>query len=54
MSSFKLLAIVSAPVAIAKTAISVIHGYVASLNIGVIDVAERAAQREREAAKKPQ
>lgn len=54
MSSFKLLAMFSAPVAIVKTGISVIHGYVASMNIGVIDVAEREAQREREAAKKPQ
>lgn len=54
MSSFKLLAIVSAPVAVVKTGISVIHGYVASRNIGVIDVAERQAARQREAAKKPQ
>lgn len=54
VSSFKLLAMFSAPVAIVKTGISVIHGYVASMNIGVIDVAEREAQREREAAKKPQ
>jgi CDP-diacylglycerol--inositol 3-phosphatidyltransferase len=47
VSLFKLLAIVSAPVAIVKTIISVIHGVVASVNITTLD------QKEREAAKKP-
>uniref|UniRef100_A0A2M4BYS6 CDP-diacylglycerol--inositol 3-phosphatidyltransferase n=1 Tax=Anopheles marajoara TaxID=58244 RepID=A0A2M4BYS6_9DIPT len=54
ISTFKLLAIVSFPVAVVKTGISVIHGFVASCNIGVIDVAEREAQRDRESKKKPQ
>jgi CDP-diacylglycerol--inositol 3-phosphatidyltransferase len=47
VSSFKLLAIISAPIAIVKTLISVIHGIVASVNITTLDM------KERENAKKP-
>ena len=54
ISTFKMLAIVSAPVAIVKTGITVIHGFVASCNMGTIDVNERAAMKETEAAKKPE
>ncbi|CRK91541.1 CLUMA_CG005200, isoform A [Clunio marinus] len=46
ISLFKLIALVSAPVAIVKTLISIIHGIVASVNITTIDT------KEREAAKK--
>jgi uncharacterized protein involved in response to NO len=48
VSSFKLLAVVAAPVAVVKTLISVIHGVVASVNITTLD------QKERESAKKPE
>lgn len=47
VSLLKLFAIVSAPIAIIKTIISVIHGVVASVNITTLD------QKEREGAKKP-
>lgn len=48
VSFFKLLAIVSAPVAIVKTLISVIHGIVASVNITTIDANERAKPKQAE------
>lgn len=41
MSLFRAAMYISAPIAIIKTAISVIHGYVASLNLSIIDVKER-------------
>lgn len=40
---FKLIALVSMPVAVVKAAISVLHGIVASVNLSIIDVNERAA-----------
>ncbi|OWR53750.1 CDP-diacylglycerol-inositol 3-phosphatidyltransferase [Danaus plexippus plexippus] len=40
---FKLLALVSMPVAVVKAAISVLHGIVASVNLSIIDMNERAA-----------
>jgi CDP-diacylglycerol--inositol 3-phosphatidyltransferase len=49
---FKLLAIVSAPVAIVKTLISVIHGIVASVNITTIDANERIKSQQTEESKK--
>lgn len=52
MSLFKLLAIVSAPVALVKTLISVLHGVVASINITTIDATERAANKQKDEGKK--
>jgi CDP-diacylglycerol--inositol 3-phosphatidyltransferase len=52
VSSFKLLAIVSAPVAIVKTLISVIHGVVASVNITTIDAKEREDAKKRDQGKR--
>ena len=49
---FKLIAIVSAPVAIVKTIISVIHGIVASVNITTLDSKEREAAKKIEGSKK--
>lgn len=49
---FKLIAIVSAPVAIVKTLISVIHGVVASVNITTIDSNERKAASKNDQSKK--
>ncbi|GBP41566.1 CDP-diacylglycerol--inositol 3-phosphatidyltransferase [Eumeta japonica] len=40
---FKLIALISFPIAVIKAAISVIHGIVASMNLATIDVNERAA-----------
>lgn len=48
MSLFRAIMFVCAPIAFVKTAISLIHGYVASINIGIIDVKERQALRRRE------
>lgn len=52
VSLFKLLAIVSAPVAIVKTLISVIHGVVASVNITTLDRKEREAAKKTDQSKK--
>lgn len=52
VSTIKLLAIVSAPVAIVKTLISVIHGIVASVNITTIDVKEREEAKKKDSGKK--
>ncbi|KAG5672464.1 hypothetical protein PVAND_002591 [Polypedilum vanderplanki] len=52
VSSFKLLAIISAPVAIVKTLISVIHGIVASVNITSIDAKEREDAKKKDLGKK--
>ncbi|XP_070507672.1 CDP-diacylglycerol--inositol 3-phosphatidyltransferase [Chironomus tepperi] len=49
---FKLLAIVSAPVAIVKTLISVIHGVVASVNITTIDTKDREDAKKKDQSKK--
>lgn len=40
---FKLIALVSMPVAVVKAAISVLHGIVAAVNLSIIDINERAA-----------
>lgn len=45
---FKLIAIISTPVAVVKAAISVLHGIVASLNLSTIDINERAAIVEKQ------
>lgn len=42
-----MLAIFSAPIAIAKTFISLIHGAVASMNITSIDAREREAMMKK-------
>jgi CDP-diacylglycerol--inositol 3-phosphatidyltransferase len=52
ISTFKLLAIISAPVAIVKTLISVIHGIVASVNITTIDANERVKSQQVDGSKK--
>lgn len=52
MPLFKMLAVVSAPVAVTKTVISVIHGVVASINITTIDAKERSALQQKEGGKK--
>jgi CDP-diacylglycerol--inositol 3-phosphatidyltransferase len=49
---FKLVAVVSAPVAIVKTIISVIHGAVASMNITMIDTKDRELAKQKEQGKK--
>lgn len=54
ISLLKVAAYLSAPVAIAKTLISVLHAYVASQNLAIIDCSEREAARRTEASKKPQ
>lgn len=43
MGLWKLIAIISMPVAVVKAGISVIHGIVASINLATIDNKERAA-----------
>jgi len=40
---FRMLALISFPIAIVKTGITLLHMYIASCNLGIIDVAERAA-----------
>lgn len=45
---FKLIALISMPVAVVKAGISVLHGIVASLNIATIDVNERAALAQKQ------
>lgn len=52
VSTFKLLAVVTAPIAIVKTLISVIHGVVASVNITTIDAKEREDAKKRDQGKK--
>lgn len=49
---FKLVAVISAPVAIVKTIISVIHGVVASINITTIDTKDREQAKIKEQGKK--
>ncbi|KAL0119845.1 hypothetical protein PUN28_007935 [Cardiocondyla obscurior] len=38
---YRLIVYLSAPIALVKTAISVLHGYVSSINLSIIDVKER-------------
>lgn len=52
MSLFKLVAIISAPIALLKTFISVLHGIVASINITTIDATERVANKQKDEGKK--
>lgn len=40
-SLFRLVCYIAAPVALAKSAISLIHGYVACQNLAIIDTQER-------------
>lgn len=54
VSLLKVAAHLSAPVAIVKTLISLLHAYVASQNLAIIDCNEREALRLRELAKKPE
>ena len=43
---FSLMATVFFPIAIGKLAIALVQGYLACLNLGTVDVTERAAERE--------
>uniref|UniRef100_A0A1L8DY90 CDP-diacylglycerol--inositol 3-phosphatidyltransferase n=2 Tax=Nyssomyia neivai TaxID=330878 RepID=A0A1L8DY90_9DIPT len=52
ISSFKFIAIVSAPVAIVKTLISLVHCNVAVQNLGIIDTNERKEAKQKDLAKK--
>lgn len=54
ISLFKVAAILSAPVALAKTLISLLHAYVAAQNLSIIDCNEREVARQNELAKKPE
>lgn len=45
---FKLIALLSMPVAVVKALISILHGIVASLNLATIDINERAAIAEKQ------
>lgn len=45
---FKLIALISMPVAVVKTAISVLHAIVASMNLATIDMNERAALAKKQ------
>lgn len=38
---YRLIVYLSIPVALVKTAISLLHGYVSCINLGIIDVKER-------------
>lgn len=54
ISLFKVLTVIAFPVAIAKSGISLLHAYVAAQNLAIIDLSEREAIREKNAAKKPE
>ncbi|XP_066585700.1 CDP-diacylglycerol--inositol 3-phosphatidyltransferase [Prorops nasuta] len=41
---FRLIAYLSAPIAIIKSAISILHGYVSCINLSIIDVKERQSK----------
>ena len=45
------VAMVCFPIAIAKSAIALLQGYLACVNLGSVDVMEREAARRREAVK---
>jgi len=47
---FYALAVLSLPVAVAKSAIALLQGYLACINLGMVDVEER--RKERESGKK--
>jgi len=44
---FRVVCYVSAPVAIVKSLISLLHGYVACKNLGIVDVKEREALQSK-------
>ncbi|XP_033216061.1 CDP-diacylglycerol--inositol 3-phosphatidyltransferase [Belonocnema kinseyi] len=46
ISLFKAICIISAPIALVKTILSLIHGYVACRNLAIIDVKEREQLRK--------
>ncbi|CAB0044312.1 unnamed protein product [Trichogramma brassicae] len=46
ISLFRAVAYLSAPIAIVKALISILHGYVACINLSIIDVKEREALRK--------
>ncbi|XP_012287986.1 CDP-diacylglycerol--inositol 3-phosphatidyltransferase [Orussus abietinus] len=46
ISLFRAVLLLSAPIAFIKTLISLLHGYVACINLGIIDVKEREAKRK--------
>lgn len=52
MGLFRLVAYVSAPIALVKSLISVLHGFVASLNLATIDINERAEIAAKQAKEK--
>lgn len=54
ISLLKVAAILSGPVAIVKTLISLVHAYVAAQNLAIIDGNEREIMRQNELAKKPE
>lgn len=54
ISLLKVAAHLSAPVALVKTLISLLHAWVAAQNLAIIDCNEREAARKLEAAKKPE
>jgi len=54
LSLLKVACVLSAPVAFVKTLISLLHGYVASQNLAIIDANERANNRKKELSKKPE
>lgn len=41
MGLYRLIVYLSAPIALIKTAISLLHGYVSCINLSIIDVKER-------------
>ena len=45
------VAMVCFPIAIAKSAIALLQGYLACINLGSVDVMEREAARRKEAVK---
>ncbi|XP_072155716.1 CDP-diacylglycerol--inositol 3-phosphatidyltransferase isoform X2 [Bemisia tabaci] len=47
LSLFKLICYVSAPIALLKTFISLVHGFVACKNLATIDISEREALRKK-------
>lgn len=44
---FRAVAYISFPIAVVKSILSLVHGYVASVNMGIIDVNERAALKKK-------
>lgn len=54
ISLFKVLVCLAFPVALAKAMISLLHAYVASHNLVILDNLDRQKARELNAAKKPE